>query len=87
MSQERDSGAPLRCPQSAIVVVVVHLTIKLIERFALRELSEVEIQRVEKHVLLCSECGERLQEEVDVAAAMRSSTATKIRKIVKTEKK
>jgi hypothetical protein len=69
------------------LVFVPHLTIKLIERYALRELSEVEIQRVEKHVLLCSECQERLQEEVDLAAAMRSSTAAKVGKIAKAERK
>jgi len=73
--------------KSAIVGVVAHLSIELIERYALRELSEVEIQRVEKHVLRCSECRERLQEEVDVSAAMRSSTVAKVRKIAKAEKK
>jgi hypothetical protein len=52
-----------------------------------RRVSEVEIQRIEKHVVSCSECQDRLQEEVDLAAAMRSSTAAKIGKIVKAEKK
>jgi lipopolysaccharide biosynthesis protein len=73
--------------KSAIVDVVAHLSIELIERYALRELSEVEIQLVEKHVLRCSECRDRLQGEVGVAAAVRSSTAAQIRKIVKAEKR
>ena len=78
---------PVVAWESAIVDVVAHLTIELIERYALRELSEVEIQRVEKHVLRCSECQERLQAEIDVTAAMRSSMTAKIGKIVKAEKK
>ena len=66
---------------------MAHLSVELIERYALCELSEIKIRRVERHVGTCPVCEDRLQEEVDVAAAMRSSTATKIRKIVKTEKK
>jgi anti-sigma factor RsiW len=58
---------------------VAHLSVELIERYAVRELSEAEIQRVDKHVASCPECEERLQEEIDLAAAMRSSTAAKVR--------
>jgi anti-sigma factor RsiW len=69
------------------VDVVAHLSIELIERYALRELSDVEIQRVEKHVLSCPECQDRLQGEVDVSAAMRSSTSANIKKIVRAKKR
>jgi anti-sigma factor RsiW len=81
------TGARSLPSKSGIVELVKHLSIELIERYALRELSEVEIQRVEKHVFSCSECQERLQEEIALAAAMRSSTVAKIKKIVKAEKK
>ena len=60
---------------------------ELIERYALRELSAVEIQRAEKHVAKCPACEEWLQEQVDSWAAMRSSTVAYVRKIVKAERK
>jgi anti-sigma factor RsiW len=69
------------------VEAVAHLSIELIERYALRELSEVELLRVEKHVASCPECLDRLQGEVDLAAVMRSPFMAKVRKIVKAERK
>jgi hypothetical protein len=42
---------------------------------------------VNRHVASWPECEDRLQQEIDLAAAMRSSTAAKVRKIVKAEKK
>jgi anti-sigma factor RsiW len=69
------------------VEAVAHLSIELIERYALRELSDVELLQVEKHVASCPECLDRLQGEVDLAAVMRSPFMAKVRKIVKAERK
>ena len=41
-----------------------HLPIELLERYALREVSGREQQRVERHVTCCAECLDRLQGEV-----------------------
>jgi hypothetical protein len=60
---------------------------ELIERYALRELSEVELLRVKKHVASCPECLDRLQGEIDLAAVMRSPFMAKVRKMIGTEKK
>ena len=59
--------------------VVAHPSIKLIERYALRQLSEVEIQQVNRHVASCPECENRLKQ----VAAMRSSTVAEFKEIVK----
>ena len=59
---------------------------ELIERYALRELSDVELLQVEKHVASCPECLDRLQGEVDLAAVMRSPFMAKVRKIVKADR-
>ena len=66
---------------------VAHLSMELIERYALRELSEVEMRRVKKHVASCPNCLDRLEGEIDLTAAMRSSTVAKVRKIVTAERK
>jgi anti-sigma factor RsiW len=70
-----------------MVETVAHLSMELIERFAMRELSKIEIQRVEKHVASCPRCEERLQEQVDSWAAMRSSTVAMVRKIARADRK
>ncbi len=66
---------------------MVHLSFATIERFVLKELTEAEVQQVEKHVTKCPECEDRLQEQIDLEAAMRSSTAAMVRKIAKAEMK
>jgi hypothetical protein len=84
-------GSPLflaaASQKSAIVESVAHLSMELIERYALREFSAAEIQRAEKHVAKCPACEERLQEQVDSWAAMRSTTVAAVRKIAKVERK
>jgi hypothetical protein len=47
-------------PKSAIVDAVAHLAIELLERYALKELSEAEMLRVEKHVARCPKCRDHL---------------------------
>jgi hypothetical protein len=49
-----------------------HLSIVEMERYALKELSEAEMLRVEKHVARCAKCREHLDEELGWAAAIRS---------------
>jgi transposase len=67
---------------------VDHLSDEAIERYALRELSESEIQQIEKHVSCCPECHDRLQDEVDLAAAMcPPSSAAMIREIIRAGRK
>jgi hypothetical protein len=48
-----------------------HLSIELLERYALRELSSREQQQVETHVTRCPECLDRLQGEVGWVNGMR----------------
>jgi anti-sigma factor RsiW len=73
--------------ESAIVDSVGHLSTDLIERYVLRELSDAETRRLDQHVATCAECEERLQAEIDLAAAMRSSTAAMVRRIADAERK
>lgn len=47
------------------------LSIELLERYALRELSSREQQRVENHVTRCSECLDRLYSETAWVNGMR----------------
>jgi hypothetical protein len=54
---------------------VKHLSIELLERCAMRELSELEMRRIEKHVLVCPECLDRLEGEMSWVVAMRSAAA------------
>lgn len=79
---------PRRYPQeSAIVETVAHLSMELIERYALRELSADDFQRAERHVAKCPTCEDRLQEQVDSWAAMRSSTVAMVRKFARAKRK
>ena len=48
-----------------------HLSIELLERYVLRELSGREQQRVETHVTRCPECLDRLQGEIGWVNGMR----------------
>ena len=48
-----------------------HLPIELLERYALREVSSREQQRVERHVTCCPECLDRLHGEVGWVLGMR----------------
>jgi anti-sigma factor RsiW len=55
-----------------------HLSIELLERYALRELSSREQQQVETHLTGCPECLDRLQGEIgwlEKAGALRLCVA------------
>ena len=66
---------------------VRHLPIDLIEGYALRELSETEMRRVEKHVASCPKCQFMLEEQLGWAAAMRSPFRRMVEKMIKEERK
>jgi anti-sigma factor RsiW len=57
------------------------------ERYALKELSEAEMLRVEKHVARCSKCRDHLDEELAWASAMRSPFRRYVEKLIKAERK
>lgn len=74
-------------PKSAIVEAVAHLSIELLERYALKEVSEAEKQKVEKHVASCRKCEFFLEEQVGWAAAMRSPFRRYVEKLIEAERK
>lgn len=53
----------------------------------LRGLSANEMQRVEEHLAACPECEDRLQDEVELPTAMRSSSVAEVRRIVESGRK
>ena len=58
-------GRDYHCPTDfAIVDSVAHLSIVQAESFALNEVSEVEKQRVGKHVASCQRCADLLGEKL-----------------------
>ena len=74
-------------PKSAIVEAVAHLSIVMMESYALKELSEAEMLRVEKHVARCPKCRDHLDEELGWAAAMRSPFKRHVEKLIEAERK
>ena len=64
-----------------------HLSIEFIERYTLHELSEGEIQEVEEHIGSCPECEDRVQDEIETPAAMRSSIVGEIRRMMDSNRK
>jgi anti-sigma factor RsiW len=47
----------------------------VIEDYAFGRLSKYRAERVEEHLLFCRECQDRLQAEIEFAAAMREAAA------------
>jgi hypothetical protein len=55
---------------------VNHISEEVLEQYAMRTLPEsAELGRLEEHLLICSECRNRLQMMDDYVAAMRSAAA------------
>ena len=75
------------CSKSDIVETVAHLSIVIMESYALKELSEAEMLRVEKHVARCPKCRVHLEEELGWASAMRSPFMARVRKMIAAERK
>ena len=48
-----------------------HVTDETLERYAMRTLPRRKIEPLEEHLLICSECRDRLQIEIDLVTAMR----------------
>jgi hypothetical protein len=64
------------------VETVQHVTDNSLERFAMQTLPNSESGPLVDHLLMCPECQERLDAEIDFVAAMREA-AVKIRQIEK----
>jgi len=64
-----------------------HLSIVEMGSYALKELSQAEMLRVEKHVVRCAKCRDHLEGELGWAAAMRSPFMAKVRKMIDDRKK
>jgi len=74
-------------PKSAIVEAVAHLSLGVLERYALNKVSEREVQRFQEHVSTCSECKALLQREFVWATARRSPGLADTRKTVVAQRK
>jgi hypothetical protein len=66
-------GAPLSLEKWATVEIVLHLADKTLERFAMQALPEEDVGPLEEHLLICPECREQLQGEIDFVKAMREA--------------
>jgi hypothetical protein len=58
------------------VVIVQHVTDDLLERFAMQTLPESETGPLEDHLMICSECRDRLQADIEFVTAMRAAAVT-----------
>ena len=73
--------------KSAIVEAVAHLSIVMMESYALKELSEAETLRVEKHIARCPKCRDHLEGELGWSAAMRSPFMAKVQEMIDAKRK
>ncbi len=48
-----------------------HLSVALMEQYALRELSGLEMRKVEEHVMRCPECMDRIEGEAGALLGLR----------------
>ena len=62
----------------ATVESVHHATDDLLEEYAIRALHESDMIQLEGHLLICPDCRERLQSEIEFVTSMRDA-AVKIR--------
>ena len=54
-----------------------HLSLGLLERYAMKDISSRDQQRVERHVMRCPECLDRLHGEVGWVLGVRSRDRTR----------
>jgi hypothetical protein len=52
------------------VEIVRHVSDDTLERYAMQTLPESESGPLEEHILICPDCRERLQAEIDFVTAM-----------------
>jgi hypothetical protein len=57
------------------VEIVQHVNDDTLERYAMQVLPESEVGPMEEHLLICPDCRERLQAEIDYVTAMRDAAA------------
>ena len=58
------------------MVIVQHVTDGLLERYAMQRLPDSETGPMEEHLMICPECRDRLEAEIEFVAAMRSAAVT-----------
>ena len=66
---------------------MAHLSIVVAESYALKELPETEMRRVEKHVASCQRCADLVGEQLVWVAQMRSPFRRKVEKMIEAEQK
>lgn len=59
--------------------IVQHIPDETLERHAMQTLHDSETEPLEKHLLVCNECRNRLDAEIEFVTAMRGA-AVKIRR-------
>jgi hypothetical protein len=57
------------------VEIVRHVSDDTLERYAMQTLPESESGPLEEHILICPDCQERLQAEIDFVTAMWGAAA------------
>ena len=55
--------------------IVQHVSDDTLERYAMQTLPESESGPLEEHILICPDCQERLQAEIDFVTAMWGAAA------------
>ena len=55
--------------------IVRHVSDDTLERYAMQTLPESESGPLEEHILICPDCQERLQAEIDLVTAMWGAAA------------
>jgi anti-sigma factor RsiW len=58
------------------VEIVQHVSEDDLDLYAMRTLPAAQSERLEEHLLICSECRDRLQTMDEYVAAMKSAAAT-----------
>jgi hypothetical protein len=61
------------------VVSVEHIGEDDLENYAMRTLPESSCAALEEHLLICEDCRERLDSEIEFVTAMRSAAARTIK--------
>ena len=58
------------------MIFVAHISDNDLERLAMQTLTDSETGPIEGHLLICPDCGDRLEAEIEFVAAMRSAAVT-----------
>ena len=64
-----------------------HLSIESIRGYVSQSLSAADRVRIDEHVGTCPDCQDRLQDEIDLPDAMKSSSVAGVRRIVEQTRK